>query len=50
MRGVDVERLSFASGVFTLEASEPGEKGSAARKTRVLLRLGADGRLAEVKP
>jgi hypothetical protein len=50
VREVDFQKLSFANGVFTLEASEPGEKGAAARKTRVLLRLGADGRLAEVKP
>jgi hypothetical protein len=50
VRDVDFDKLSFAGGVFTLEASEPGEKGAAARKTRVLLRLGADGRLAEVKP
>lgn len=50
VREVDFEKLSFANGVFTLEASEPGEKGSAARNTRVLLRLGAGGRLAEVKP
>lgn len=49
-REIDFEKLSFANGVFTLEASEPGEKGAAARKTSLLLRLGADGRLAEVKP
>jgi hypothetical protein len=50
-REVDFEKLAFANGVFTLEASEPGEKGaSAGRKTRLLLRLGADGRLSEHKP
>jgi hypothetical protein len=49
VREVDFEKLSFANGVFTLEASEPGEKGAAGRKIPLQLRLGPDGRLAEVK-
>ena len=49
-REIDFDKLSFANGVFTLQASEPGEKGAAERQAPVLLRLDADGRLAEVKP
>ncbi|MBI3372447.1 MAG: hypothetical protein HY017_11930 [Betaproteobacteria bacterium] len=43
-RQIDFEKLSFANGVFTLQADAAGAK------TPVLLRLGSDGRLAEVKP
>ena len=43
-REIDFEKLSFANGVFTLQA------GAAGGHLPLLLRLGADGRLAEVKP
>ena len=49
-REVDFEKLWFANGVFVLDASEPGEKGAAGRRIPLQLRLGSDGRLAEVKP
>ena len=48
-RQVDFEKLSFAGGVFSLEALEAGAN-EPARRTRVLLRLHDDGRLTEVKP
>ena len=45
-RQVDFEQLSFAGGMFALEAGE----NEPARRTRLLLRLQDDGRLTEVKP